>query len=468
MESLRTHEASLGYLAIWQRAWPIILANAATPLLGLVDTAVIGNLGNLSQLGAIAFGAMVFNFLYWSFGFLRMGTTGFTAQAAGAADEAEVRATLGRALLVGAALGLGMILLQRPLASLALSLLQGSAEVEAMTGAYFGVRIWGAPATLGIYALMGTLIGLGESRRLLQLQLLLNGLNMLLDVLFAGLLGWGAEGIALGTALAEWVTVTVAGLMVLRLLRRRHAGQGAFWCWRRVLERRKLRRTLAANTDILIRTLLLLASFAWFINQSAVYGDAVLGANHILLQLVSFSAFFLDGYAFVAEALVGEALGAGRQRRLRLAVRRTTALAACTALLLAVAILLLGDQAVRALTDLTAVRVAAADALPWAGLYVLLSFAAFQLDGIFIGATRTRQMRNAAVVATVVFLFAWWWLAPTFGNTGLWWAFLLYVCTRALALAVYYPGLLRVAARQGSNVGLIPSDTGDAGDDQVQ
>ena len=443
------HATSPGYLAIWRRAWPIILANAATPLLGLVDTAVIGNLGNLPQLGAIALGAMIFNFIYWSFGFLRMGTTGFTAQAVGAGDEAEVRATLGRALLAGAVLGLGLVMLQWPLSRLALALLAGSAEVEAMTAGYFAVRIWGAPATLGIYALMGTLIGLGRSRHLLWLQLLLNGLNILLDVVFAGVLGWGAEGIALGTALAEWVTVVVAGVTVVQVLRQRHRGAEAFWSWRRIVDRRKLLQTVAANTDILIRTLLLLFGFAWFVNQSAVYGDAVLGANHILLQLVSFSAFFLDGYAFVAEALVGEALGARQRLRLQLAVWRSSILAAATALLLALAILLLGNLAVQALTDIAPVRVAAADAMPWAALYVLLSFAAFQLDGIFIGATRTREMRNASLFATLVYLLAWWWLAPPFGNTGLWWAFLVYVCVRALALAVYYPRLLRAAGDPG-------------------
>ena len=445
MEPPYRDPASLGYLAIWRRAWPIILANAATPLLGLVDTAVIGNFGNLAQLGAIAFGAMIFNFIYWSFGFLRMGTTGFTAQAVGAGDEAEVRATLGRALLVGAVLGLGLVVLQRPLARLALALLEGSTEVEAITAGYFAMRIWGAPATLGLYALMGTLIGLGQSRHLLWLQLLLNGLNMLLDVLFAGVLGWGAEGIALGTALAEWITVVAAGLTVLKLLRQRHHGRDAFWNWRLIGDRLKMVQTVAANTDILIRTLLLLFGFAWFINHSAVYGDAVLGANHILLQLVSFSAFFLDGYAFVAEALVGEALGARQRLRLQLAVWRSTVLSAATALLLALCIILLGNQAVQALTDIVPVRVAAADVMLWAALYVLLSFAAFQLDGIFIGATRTREMRNASLVATLVYLLAWWWLAPLFGNTGLWWAFLVYVCSRALALAAYYPRLLRMS-----------------------
>lgn len=433
----------MNHAAIWQKAWPIILANAAVPLLGLADTAVIGNLGNLVQLGAIAFGAMIFSFIYWSFGFLRMGTTGFTAQAAGARDEAEVRATLGRALVVSVGLGLVVILLQVPLARIALALLEGSAEVEAITRDYFTIRIWGAPATLSIFALTGCLIGLGKSRELLLVQVFLNGLNILLDVLFAGVFGWGAQGIALGTVIAEWTAVILAGGLVLKLLRRRQMDSESFWPWSRIGDTGKMLRLMAANTDILLRTLLLLFSFAWFINQSARFGDAVLGANHILLQLVSFSAFFLDGYAFVTEALVGEALGARRRQDLAMAVRRSSELAAVTATILALLIVCFGGLAIAALTNIDAVRVAAGDALGWAGLYVLLSFAAFQLDGIFIGATRTREMRNASFYSLIAFMLAWWWLTPLFGNHGLWCAFVIYVCARALALAAYYPRLVR-------------------------
>jgi len=433
----------MNHAAIWQKAWPIILANAAVPLLGLADTAVIGNLGSLAQLGAIAFGAMIFSFIYWSFGFLRMGTTGFTAQAVGARDEVEVRATLGRALVVSVVLGLVVILLQVPLAGIALDLLEGSAEVEAITRDYFAIRIWGAPATLSIFALTGCLIGLGKSRQLLLVQVFLNGLNILLDVLFAGVLGWGVQGIALGTVIAEWMAVILAAGLVLNLLRHRQPDSAPFWPWSRIGDAGKMLRLMAANTDILLRTLLLLFSFAWFINQSAQFGDAVLGANHILLQLVSFSAFFLDGYAFVTEALVGEALGARRRQDLAMAVRKSTELAAVTAVVLALLIVCFGGLAIAALTDIAPVRVAAGNALGWAALYVLLSFAAFQLDGIFIGATRTREMRNASFFSVIAFMLAWWWLTPLFGNAGLWCAFVIYVCARALALAVYYPRLLR-------------------------
>jgi MATE family multidrug resistance protein len=424
-------------------AWPIILANAAVPLLGLVDTAVIGNFGRVTDLGAIAFGAVIFSFVYWGFGFLRMGTTGFIAQATGARDEPEVRAILGRALLLAGALGLSLIVLQWPIISTALWLLDGSSAVETTAAAYFAIRIWGAPATLGMFALMGALIGLGRTRALLLVQLLLNGLNILLDIWFAGVLGWGAEGIALGTAIAEWISFLFAAGLLLRILRARHADGRAFLSRQRLLNRARFRRMLAANSDIMIRTLLLVFGFAWFIRQSAQFGDDVLAANHILLQLVSFAAFFLDGYAFVAEAIVGESVGARDQQRFDLAVRRSTELAGVTAILLMLLILAGGTRAIALLTPVEPVRTAAAASLPLAAAYVFCSFAAFQLDGIFIGATRTRAMRDASILALTVFLLAWWPLTRLAGIQGLWLAFVLYVCARAAALGSYYPALRR-------------------------
>ncbi len=419
------------------------------PLLGLADTAVIGNFGGTADLGAIAFGAVIFSFVYWGFGFLRMGTTGFTAQAVGARDEAEVRATLVRALLLAGGLGLALIALQWPIFTGALMLLDGSSEVETITASYLEIRIWGAPATLGMFALMGSLIGIGKSKTLLLVQVFLNGLNVALDIWFAGLLGWGAQGIALGTAIAEWVSFLFAAILILRMLRQRHRDREAFLPWIRVRDPVKFRLMLAANSDIMIRTILLVFGFAWFIRQSAQFGDEVLAANHILLQLVSFSAFFLDGYAFVAEAIVGEAVGARDLRRFDLAVRRSTELAAATAIMLASMIMLAGEPAVIALTSIDPVRAAAIAHLPLAALYVLCSFAAFQFDGIFIGATRTRAMRDASILSLAVFLIAWWPLTHAFGNQGLWFAFVIYVCARAAALALFYQGVRTLVQTPG-------------------
>lgn len=435
---------SISYRYLLQKAWPIILANASVPLLGLVDTAVIGNVGSITDLGAIAFGALIFSFVYWSFGFLRMGTTGFAAQASGAGDQQEVRAVLGRALLIALCLGVVLILIQWPIGLAAFSLLDGSAPVEAVAQQYFDIRIWGAPATLATFALMGLLIGLGKSRTLLIVQLFLNGLNILLDVWFAGILGWGASGIALGTVIAEWTTVLLAGWLVYRTLNERKLLTEVFWPKAKIMDLSALLKTASANLDIMLRTLILVFSFAFFINQSAKFGDTVLAGNHILLQLIAFSAFFLDGYAFVVEALVGSAIGAKRSDVFDLAVWRSTVLALITAILLALVIALVGDIAVMLITDISSVRLAANQLLPFAALYVLFSFAAFQLDGIFIGASFTRQMRDAAALSIAVYFIAWWALSDQHGIQGLWGAMIIYVVARAAALLLFYPSLRRL------------------------
>lgn len=427
--------------AIIHLAWPIVLANSAVPLLGLVDTAVIGNTGSVADLGAVALGAIVFSFVYWTFGFLRMGTTGFTAQASGAGDTAEVRATLGRALLLGVGIGIVLLVIQRPTIAVALSLLGATPEVEELTRSYFVIRIWGAPAALGTFAMLGTFVGLGETRHLLVTQLTLNGLNIVLDIIFAGVLGWGVEGIALGTAMSEWVTFGVALALVLGMLRRGRTDDEPFWPLDRIRDPERLRKTVGANADIMVRTLFLLLGFAWFTNQGARFGDEILAANHILLQIVTLSAYLLDGYAHATEILVGRAVGATSRRAFDTAVRAATELAALSAVVLAVAALVFGRFLVVQLTDIEVVREIALNFLPWSAAYVALSFAAFQLDGIFIGATGTRGMRNASVISCLAFIAATYATVPLWGNTGLWLAFLGYVVARAVALGAYYPGL---------------------------
>ena len=427
-------------------AWPVVLANVATPLLGLVDTAVIGNTGAVHELGAIALGALLFNFVFWSFGFLRMGTTGFTAQALGAEDYVEVRATLARALLMAVVIGCALLALQWPIGLAAWRIFDASADVEGAAGRYFAIRIWGAPAALSLFAVMGNLIGSGQTRTLLVLQVVMNGLNIGLDVLFAGALGWGVEGVALGTALSEWTTLGVGLWVVLgRLARERRDGQ-PFWPWARVLDRARAGHTLRANADIMLRTFTLLFGFGWFTNQGAAFGDVTLAANHILLQLISFSAFFLDGYAFVAESFVGRAIGSRRRELFDHAVRRTSELALLTAAGLALVVLLGGGYAIEGLTDLPRVRAQARVFLPWSAAYVLLSFAAFQLDGIFIGATATRDMRNAALLSASSFIALGLLLVPRYQNHGLWLAFVGYVVVRALTLLARYPSVRATVA----------------------
>jgi MATE family multidrug resistance protein len=381
---------------------------------------VLGNFGTLFDLGAIALGALVFSFVYWGFGFLRMGTTGFVAQASGAGDEAEVRSALWRSLLIAGFIGIVLILLQYPIRIFAFELLQASRQTESIAGEYFKIRIWGAPATLGMFALVGVLIGLGESKKLLIVQLFLNILNIVLDVLFAGILGLGAEGVALGTLIAEWFAFVFAGWMIFNILKSRFTDSEKF-----------------------LSVLLLVFAFAWFTNQSAQFGDVILAANYILLQLISFSAFFLDGFAFVAESFVGLAIGSRNRLAFDLAVRKTSELALVTAVFLTILLLLFGSLGISLLTDISDVNQSASTLLYLAAIYVLLSFPAFQLDGIFIGATHTAQMRNASMVAILVFLACWWPLTARFGVEGLWYSFIIYVCARAASLLYYFKSLRR-------------------------
>ena len=431
-------EAAVTRRNIFTLAWPIVLANAAIPLLGLVDTAVIGNTGTVEDLGGIALGALLFSFVYWSFGFLRMGTTGFVAQASGAGDHAEARATSVRALLLAAAIGVALVILQRPISWASLALLDGTGEVEALTRAYFDVRIWGAPAALGTFVVLGTFVGLGRTRYLLATQVLLNGLNIALDLLFAGVLGWGVEGIALGTAIAEWSTFGFALLLLYRVLRASHSDEEPFVPWKRLLDRSRALATLHANADIMIRTLFLLMGFSWFTNQGARFGDEVLAANHILLQLVAMSAYLLDGYAHATEIVVGRAVGSGSVKIFDRAVRAATELAGITAVVLSGAALFLGPRVITGLTNLDPVRDTAIAYLPYTAVYIAVSFAAFQLDGIFIGATATRDMRNASILSFTTFLLTSLLMVPVAANVGLWLAFIVYILTRAVALAVHY------------------------------
>jgi len=431
------------YGEIFRMAWPIIIANAAVPLLGIADTAIIGRNGSVEALGAIALGSLVFNVVYWTFGFLRMGTTGFVAQANGANDEADVRASIARPLLMAVGLGLLIIALQLPIAWISLQVLDASESVSAITRQYIMARIWAAPATLCMFVLNGALIGLGRSRTLLAVQLFLNGLNIVLDVLFAGVLDWGAQGIAIGTAIAEWTAALLTLVIMFRILKSRHTDDEPFWSWVRIRDGHHLARTFKAHADIMIRTLAMLIGFGWFTKQGAQFGDVTLAANHVLLQFISFIAFFLDGYAFATESLVGSASGAGQIDRFKRAVHRSTLLAFVTAVGLAVLLAGVGEYLIHLLTDLSSVREEAGQHLWYPVIYVIIAAWAFQLDGIFIGCTRTRDMRNASVISVLIFLALGYPMIHAHGNHGLWIAFIAYAAARGLSLSLLYPRLKR-------------------------
>jgi MATE family multidrug resistance protein len=442
----------LSYRHLLSMAWPFIVANASVPLLGIVDTAVIGNTGSVVDLGAIALGALIFSFVYWSFGFLRMGTTGFIARADGAGDKTEVRAIFGRACLIAVAVGLLLLILQWPIGLLSFQLLSGDESVEAVAQSYFYTRIWGAPATLMIFVIMGVWIGLGQARELLKLQLFLNGLNMVLDVLAAGVLGLGAVGIAGGTVVAEVITCGLGFYRLKRFLVENHAVSSewrTFWPWKRLRQYSQLVALLSANTDIMVRTLLLVFAFSFFTNEAAKFGVVALAATHIVLQIMAFTAFFLDGFAYVAESLSGRSYGAKDQATFTMVLRRTTWLAAIAAIGLSALVLLSGEALIRALTNLEEVVVLSTTLLPVCAAYVLASFPAFQLDGLFIGTSRTREMRNASLGSTVVFLCAIAWLGSYFGLIGLWWAMVVFVLVRAVSLWLYFPAVMKHFTSEG-------------------
>lgn len=415
-----------------------MISNLSTPLLGVVDTGVIGQIPDASLIGAVALGALVFTFVFWAFGFLRMGTTGLTAQAFGADDAAEVRASLGRALLVAGVVGVCLILVQWPIRELAFTLLEGTERVESFAKTYFDIRIWAAPATLANYALLGWFIGMGKARIALLLQLVLNISNMLLDAWFVLGLDMGVRGVATGTVIAEYLAA-IAGILIaarhLRVL-------GGRWEKQRLFDPLRIARTVAVNRDIMIRSLSLIFVFAWFMAQGARYGETVLAANAILMHFVSVSAYFLDGFAFAAEALVGKAVGAANRAGLSQASRMTTWWAAGVALLTTLLLVVFGTTLIDLLTVEPGVRSVAREFLPWAMLAPLLGGWCFQLDGIFIGATRSADMRNAMLVSACIFLIAWYVLTPL-ENHGLWAALYVHYAARTATLLYYFPGLRR-------------------------
>ncbi len=428
----------LTHRAVLSMALPVMISNVSTPLIGVVDTGVVGQIPDPAYIGAVAVGSLVFTFVFWAFGFLRMGTTGLTAQALGALDTDEMSACLGRALLIAVAAGTALVLLQWPIRESAFALLSGSVGVEGLAREYFDIRIWAAPATLANYALLGWFIGLGRTDIGLVLQLILNLSNMALDALFVLGFGWDVRGVALGTVLAECIAAAVGLLIAVRYLH----GLGVRWPIVRLFDAARLRRTFAVNGDIMLRSLALILVFVWFMAQGAKQGDVILAANAVLMHFISVGAFLLDGLAFTAEALVGRALGAAHRAGLKAAAAMTTMWAAGVAVLISVALITLGALFIDVLTVDAAAREAARTYLPWAAGAPILGVWAFQLDGIFIGATRTADMRNAMLVSTTIFLVAWWVLLP-FGNHGLWAALYVHYLARIVTLSYYYPRLVR-------------------------
>ena len=417
-------------------AIPIVLANATVPILGAVDTGVVGQMGAAAPIGAVGIGTIILTAVYWVFGFLRMGTTGLTAQALGAGDRPEVVALLTRSLLIGGAGGIALILLQLPFFWGAFRVSPATPEVEALARSYMSIRVWSAPAAIALYGVTGWLIALERTRSVLVLQLWMNGVNILLDLWFVLALEWGVEGVAIATFLAEW-----SGLALGLILCREAFASPAWRDWLRVFDRVVLRRMAAVNGDIMLRSLMLQTLFVSFLFYGANYGDVTLAANQILLQFLHITAYAMDGFAFGAETLVGQALGAGNRRALRRSAVLSSVWGAVICLGLAAGFALGGGGIIDLMTNASDVRTEARAYLPWMVLAPLIGCAPWMLDGIFIGATRTRDMRNMMAISFGIYLLALAVCLPVWSNHGLWLALLISFAARGATLALKYPAL---------------------------
>ncbi|WP_333828343.1 MATE family efflux transporter [Pararhodobacter sp.] len=410
-------------------ALPIVLANVTVPLIGLVDTAVVGQLGQAAPIGAVGLGAVILAAVYWIFGFLRMGTTGLTAQAFGAGDIAETGAILKRGLLIAGAVGLTLIALQTHFLWGAFRLAPASDAVEDLTRSYLAIRIYGAPATIALYALTGWLIALERTRGVLVVQLVINLINVSLDLVFVLGLDWGVEGVAAASLVAEYTGLALA----LWLCRSAFTGPKG-----RVFDGPQLRRMASVNGDIMLRSVLLQGSITSFVFLAAGKGDVTLAANQILLQFLEVMAYLLDGFAFSAETLVGQAVGARRVAALRRTVRLTGAWGLGGAVLMAALFAATGPMVIDVMTTAPEVREAARLYLPWVVAAPMISIAGWMLDGVFIGATRTRDMLRAMLISVAFYALALW-VFRGWDNHGLWAAYMVLNATRGVTMALFYP-----------------------------
>ncbi|TFH40894.1 MAG: MATE family efflux transporter, partial [Lysobacterales bacterium] len=420
-------------------AWPIMLSNVSVPLVGIVDTAVVGHLPNPIFIGAVALGAVVFSFLYWGFGFLRMGTTGLVAQNIGMQDFDELRATLARSLLLAGVLGIAILVLRDPVSDFAFWALDGGAMVEGFAKKYYAVRVFAAPAALVNYVALGFIIGVQDTRAALALLLLLNITNVLLDVLFVIGFGWGVEGVAAASVISEYAAAVFAFVIMRRILSR----LGGRWQSYRLFERSRLRTLLSVNLNIFVRTLCLLFAFFHFTSTGARLGDIILAANAVLMHFYTLMAYSLDGFAHAVEALAGSAYGARNRHAFVQVVRASTVCAILVAVAYCVVYAVFGSSIVALVTGIAEVRVTAVEFLPWLMIAPIDSMWSFQLDGIFIGTTRTVAMRNAMILSLGIFLIAVWLLLPLWGNHGLWAALTLFMAVRAITLGFWYPRIIR-------------------------
>jgi len=434
---------SLTRLDVIKRAWPLVFANAAVPLAGVADTFVLGLSGDKADLGGVALGSAIFSVFYWSFYFLRMGTTGLTAQADGAGDRAETQRILLRALAIATMLGLIVFALRDLIALAGFAVLQGEAGVEDKGADYLLARAWGTPAALACFALSGWLIGLGRNAATLAIYVMFSLVNIALDLWFVLGLGHGPGGVGAATAIAEWLALLVGLGFMAATLKRQGGWATGVLDRSRLLDTAAIRELFQVNLNLMIRTWSLVIGFTWFANAGARQGTAALAGNHVLLQVISVWAFVLDAFAFVAETEAGRAVGRQSKRHLRRAVQLTGEPMLLAGGAFAIATWLFGPAALTALIEDPEARAAAITYLPWCAVAPLLGAPAWLMDGIFIGTTSGKILRNAGLVSVAVYLAADALLAPAFANHGVWAAFIVFYLARAATLMSAYPALER-------------------------
>ncbi|MDB9788168.1 MATE family efflux transporter [Candidatus Thioglobus sp.] len=433
---MQTNSTGLSHKRVLGVAIPIVLANATIPILGAVDTAVVGQLGLAAPIGAVGIGAIIITAIYWLFGFLRMGTTGLTAQAIGSGDSLEASALLVRGVIIGLVAGLVLIIAQVPIFLGALELSPASMEVEGLAQKYLQIRVYSAPAAVALFGITGWLIAKEKTRAVLLLQLVLNGINIALDLVFVLKLGWGVEGVAIATLIAEW-----SGLIFGLWLAREGFNNGYWRNWVQIFDRARLLQMAKINRDIMIRSILLEIGFVSFLFLGSSFDDATLAANQVLIQFLHITAYALDGFAFAAEALVGQALGAKNRPLFRRAVIMTSQWGLGSVIVMALAFFIFGNSIINVMTTAEDVRAVSYEYLPWMVLGPLAGVAAWMLDGVFIGATRTADMRNMMFISFCIYLIALAILLPSYGNHGLWASLIIFSIARGVTLGFKYPAL---------------------------
>lgn len=430
---MNTHDQQILHIAL-----PAIISNITVPLLGMVDMAIVGHIGDATYLGAIAVGSMLFNVVYWLFGFLRMGTGGLTSQAYGSEDRVEQKRILFRSLAVAALVGVLFILLQMPIRNLAFHLLGATQEVRLLASRYYAICVWGAPAVLGLYSMTGWFLGMQNSRFPMFVSILQNVVNILCSLLFVFALRMKIEGVAWGTLIAQYVGFFMALLLFMSRYKAHRTEQVSL---KELFHWEAMKRFFVVNRDIFLRTLCLVAVTLYFTSVGARQGDLVLAVNALLMQLFTFYSYFMDGFAYAGEAVCGRYLGARQRSDFYTTIRRLFLWGGGLMLLFTLLYAGAGTSFVNLLTDDAQVLAEATVYLPWVAFIPLTGMAAFLLDGVYIGATATRPMLLSMLVATVLFFSIYLLFSPIISNHALWLAFLIYLSARGGLLALYLPRL---------------------------